>query len=49
MGLTPVRTMIRFIPMFITGMTCNVVVALVVGRIPVVFLIGTWNTLPHED
>ena len=32
--------MIRFIPMFVTGLSCNVVVALVVGRIDVVFLIG---------
>ncbi|OCH86167.1 efflux transporter [Obba rivulosa] len=36
---TPVLTMVRFIPMFITGVLCNVVVALVVGRIPGVILI----------
>ncbi|THH00066.1 hypothetical protein EW026_g2388 [Hermanssonia centrifuga] len=37
--LSPVLTMVRFIPMFVTGCACNVVVALVVGRIDVVFLI----------
>ena len=40
MKLTPVLTMIRFIPMFITGLSCNLIVALVVGKIDVVFLIG---------
>jgi hypothetical protein len=39
-GLTPVRTMIRFLPMFVTGVLANVVVAKVVGRIDVVFLAG---------
>ncbi|KAI8995704.1 efflux transporter [Trametes punicea] len=38
-GLNPVLTMLRIIPMFVTGVTCNFIVALVVGRVPVVFLI----------
>ncbi|KAI0327086.1 efflux transporter [Cubamyces sp. BRFM 1775] len=38
-GLNPVLTMVRMTPMFITGIICNLVVALVVGRIPAVFLI----------
>ncbi|KAJ2993952.1 hypothetical protein NUW54_g7635 [Trametes sanguinea] len=39
-GYTPILTMIRIIPMFVTGVCCNFIVALVVGRIPVVYLIG---------
>ncbi|KAI9056752.1 efflux transporter [Trametes sanguinea] len=38
-GYTPILTMIRIIPMFVTGVCCNFIVALVVGRIPVVYLI----------
>ncbi|KAI0956385.1 hypothetical protein AcV7_006804 [Taiwanofungus camphoratus] len=37
--LSPVLTMVRLLPMFVTGVLCNVIVALVVGRVPVVFLI----------
>ncbi|KAG1736563.1 major facilitator superfamily domain-containing protein [Suillus lakei] len=37
--LTPVRTMIRFIPMFISGMSCNYVVALLIGRLPLVVFV----------
>lgn len=33
--------MVRLLPMFVTGCICNLIVALVVGRIDVVFLIGT--------
>ncbi|KAI8995706.1 efflux transporter [Trametes punicea] len=38
-GLNPILTMVRILPMCVTGVLCNVIVALVVGRIPVVFLI----------
>lgn len=38
--LTPVLTMVRLLPMFVTGCICNLIVALVVGRVDVVFLIG---------
>ncbi|KAG1735286.1 major facilitator superfamily domain-containing protein [Suillus paluster] len=34
--LTPVKTMIRFIPMFIVGCLCNFFVAMVVARLPLV-------------
>jgi len=37
--LTPVLTMIRLLPMSVTGLVCNTIVALFVGRIPVVILI----------
>ncbi|KAF7789732.1 hypothetical protein EIP86_000678 [Pleurotus ostreatoroseus] len=43
--LTPVLTMIRLIPMFVTGLTCNLIVALFVGRVDVVFLIVIGTTL----
>lgn len=44
--LNPVLTMVRFIPMFVTGFICNVIVALLISRVPVVFLlvVGTAAT-----
>ncbi|KAI0656360.1 efflux transporter [Cubamyces menziesii] len=39
-GLNPILTMVRMTPMFVTGIICNLIVALVVGRIPAVFLIA---------
>jgi len=44
--LTPVQTMLRLLPMFITGVICNVIVALLVGKVDVVYLmlIGTTST-----
>lgn len=44
-GLSPVLTMVRLLPMNVTGFLCNVVVALVVGRVDLVILIGTVPTL----
>ncbi|KAL0949753.1 hypothetical protein HGRIS_009791 [Hohenbuehelia grisea] len=38
-GYSPVRTMVRLLPMFVTGILCNFVVANVVGRVPVIYLI----------
>ncbi|KIP11053.1 hypothetical protein PHLGIDRAFT_173914 [Phlebiopsis gigantea 11061_1 CR5-6] len=43
--LTPVLTMVRLLPMFVTGMVCNLIVALVVGRVDVVFLIVAGTAL----
>ncbi|KAL1950009.1 hypothetical protein VTO73DRAFT_8890 [Trametes versicolor] len=43
-GLSPVLTMIRLLPMNVTGFLCNVVVALVVGRVDLVILIGIGTT-----
>jgi hypothetical protein len=40
LGLTPILTMVRLIPMSVTGVLANVVVALAVGRVNVVILIG---------
>lgn len=39
-GVSPVLTAVRFLPMFVTGCSCNVVVALVIGHIDVVLLVG---------
>ncbi|KAH7926350.1 MFS general substrate transporter [Leucogyrophana mollusca] len=39
--LTPMHTMVRFIPMFITGILCNFFVAMVVGRLPLVIFAAT--------
>lgn len=39
-GLNPVLTMVRLLPMFVTGLLINVVVAFVVGIIPFVYLIS---------
>ncbi|KAG8835892.1 hypothetical protein FRC17_000442 [Serendipita sp. 399] len=38
--LSPILTTVRFLPMAVTGVICNVIVALVVGRINGVYLIG---------
>ncbi|KAL0945380.1 hypothetical protein HGRIS_000876 [Hohenbuehelia grisea] len=43
--LSPIRTTIRLLPMFITGVLCNVVVALVVGHVPVVYLLGLGTSM----
>lgn len=32
--------MVRLLPSFVTGIACNVLIALLVGRVPVVYLIG---------
>ncbi|KAL1720725.1 major facilitator superfamily domain-containing protein [Schizophyllum commune] len=41
LGLSPLAAAIRLIPMPITGVICNMLVALLVGRVPVVVLMGT--------
>ncbi|KAG6332969.1 hypothetical protein ID866_6122 [Astraeus odoratus] len=37
--LSPVHTMVRFIPMFVTGILCNWFVAVVVARLPLVVFV----------
>ncbi|KAI0706606.1 efflux transporter [Earliella scabrosa] len=39
LGLNPILTMVRLLPMFVTGVLCNVLIALVVGHVDVVILI----------
>ncbi|KAI1786589.1 efflux transporter [Ganoderma leucocontextum] len=45
-GLSPILTMVRLLPMSVTGLACNLIVALVVGHVDVVYLavIGTLFT-----
>ncbi|OJT07816.1 hypothetical protein TRAPUB_1299 [Trametes pubescens] len=43
-GLSPILTMVRLLPMNVTGFLCNVVVALVVGRVDLVILIVIGTT-----
>ncbi|KAF7360738.1 MFS domain-containing protein [Mycena venus] len=45
-GYSPVRTVVRLTPMFVTGLICNVVVALIVQRVPTLWLLasGTLTT-----
>ncbi|KAG7097208.1 hypothetical protein E1B28_004579 [Marasmius oreades] len=44
-GLSPVLTMLRMLPMIVTGIICNIVVALFVGHIPFVFLMASGTAL----
>ena len=37
--------MVRLLPSFVTGIACNVLIALLVGRVPVVYLMGKWELL----
>lgn len=43
--LTPVETMIRFVPMFIVGCLCNFFVAMVVSKLPLVIFIVSGTLL----
>ena len=46
LGLDPILTMVRLLPMFITGVTCNVIIALVVSHVPLVVLASASTLLP---
>ncbi|TFK47881.1 MFS general substrate transporter [Heliocybe sulcata] len=45
LGLNPVLTMVRFIPAFVTGFICNIIVPLLISRVPVVILLGSGTAL----
>ncbi|KAG6837022.1 hypothetical protein H0H93_016229 [Arthromyces matolae] len=38
-GYSPILTVVRVLPMFVSGILCNVFVAAVVGRVPIVYLL----------
>ncbi|KAJ7064686.1 efflux transporter [Mycena amicta] len=40
-GYSPVRTVVRLVPMFVTGILCNIVVALIVGKVSTGWLLAT--------
>lgn len=42
-GYTPVHTMLRLLPMSITGFILNAIVGLVVSRVDVLWLVGKYN------
>ncbi|EIM85299.1 efflux transporter [Stereum hirsutum FP-91666 SS1] len=37
--LSPILTMVRMLPMFITGVVCNGIIALIIGRVDVLYII----------
>ena len=40
LNLTPIHTMLRILPMFFSGVVANIIVALIIGRIDVVYIVG---------
>ena len=40
LNLTPIHTMLRILPMFFSGVVANVIIALIIGRIDVVYIVG---------
>ncbi|EIM80449.1 MFS general substrate transporter [Stereum hirsutum FP-91666 SS1] len=45
MGLTPINSMVRILPTSIVGVLCNVVMAMIVGHVPLVWLIASGTML----
>jgi hypothetical protein len=41
LNLTPVHTMLRFLPQFITGFVANAMIALIIGHVDIVYIVGT--------
>jgi len=40
-GLPPIQTALRLLPMTVTGIACNVLIALLIGRVDLVIIICT--------
>jgi len=40
LNLAPIHTMLRILPMFFSGVVANIVIALIIGRIDVVYIVG---------
>lgn len=38
--LTPIETMLRFLPLFVVGCLCNVLVAMFIGKLPLIVFAG---------
>jgi hypothetical protein len=49
LGLTPILTMIRMLPMFVTGVIANAVIAVTVARVDVGVLTGTLVFPQHDE
>ncbi|KAL0565729.1 hypothetical protein V5O48_016292 [Marasmius crinis-equi] len=43
--ISALNTVVRMIPMFVTGILCNIFVALVAGRLPLVYLMGVGTAI----
>ncbi|KAG6844857.1 hypothetical protein H0H87_003100 [Tephrocybe sp. NHM501043] len=45
-GYSPILTVIRFLPMFVSGIICNIVVAAIISYVPILYLVsfGTIGT-----
>jgi hypothetical protein len=41
LALGPIKTMMRLLPMVVTGLCCNVIVAFIVGRVPVIWILSS--------
>ena len=37
--------MLRFFPMFVTGVILNMIVALTIHRVPMIWLLGTYSSI----
>lgn len=46
LNLTPIHTMIRILPMFFMGVVANIIIALIIGSVDVVYIVGTWSVPP---
>ncbi|KAG7446056.1 putative efflux transporter [Guyanagaster necrorhizus] len=44
-GLTPILTVVRLVPMFISGVICNTIVAFVAGRVPFIYFMVSGTAL----
>ena len=51
LNLTPIHTMLRLLPMFFMGIMANITIALIIGRIDVVYIVGTFlaSVCPWND
>ena len=48
LNLTPIHTMLRILPMFFSGVVANIIIALIIGRIDVVYIVGaSFTSLIH--
>ncbi|KAF8479545.1 major facilitator superfamily domain-containing protein [Russula ochroleuca] len=45
LNLTPIQTMLRILPMFFSGVVANIIVALIIGRIDVIYIVAVGTLL----
>ncbi|KAH9052314.1 efflux transporter [Lactarius vividus] len=48
LNLNPIRTMLRLLPMFVSGMIANISIALTIGRVDVVYIVTTWHAVDRR-